>query len=227
MVRKPSKSEVECPPIKVGILALQGSFALHKKSLAKLGISTLFIRRPEELDQVAGLIIPGGESTVMSDLAREYDLDQKIVQKAKAGMPIFGTCAGAILLGKGEEAPPRLELSSLTVQRNAYGRQRESFDAPVQLTFSPEPFHGIFIRAPRIVPNEQSKSAIEGWYQEDLVLTQQDKILLSTFHPELTEDLRVHEHFIEMVRASLAQEKDPSMQNSNSRIKQSSKKLTL
>ena len=196
----------------VGVLAIQGSFALHMaafRRLAEVGLSldVRAVRRPGELEGLGGLVIPGGESTVMSDLASEYGLVDAIRERGQAGLPLFGTCAGAILLGRGEERPPRLELAPLTVFRNAYGRQRESFEKPISILGDPSPFLCVFIRAPKILvgPDASALDAVEilGRDGEDPILVRYRNFLLSTFHPELTDDLRVHEYFASMiVRAS-------------------------
>lgn len=191
------------PAPRIGVLALQGSFALHRKALGDLGVPAPLVRTTRDLESVDGLILPGGESTVMSDLARESGLFEAIRTHARAGLPVFGTCAGAILLGQGTESPPRLELAPVEVERNAYGRQRESFEAPVKLDFSLDPFPGIFIRAPRLDREAARRADACGWHGEDLVLARFGNLLLTTFHPELTSDSRIHDLFVELVRERL------------------------
>jgi pyridoxal 5'-phosphate synthase pdxT subunit len=192
----------------VGVLAIQGSFPLHLRALKRLGVEAQAVRRPSDLEGIVGLIIPGGESTVMSLLAREYGLYEPLKDLGRRGLPIMGTCAGAILLGRGEGPPPRLELAPVDLARNAYGTQIDSFTAPLSLEPFKEPFHGVFIRAPRITgPVPAAGDAPPGPRPEVLgshdgspVMVRIGNLLLLTFHPELTEDLRVHEYFLDMIR---------------------------
>lgn len=185
----------------VGVLAIQGSFPLHLAALSRLGVEGRRVRKPADLEGISGLILPGGESTVMSLLAREYGLFEPIRKLAKDGLPMMGTCAGAILLGRGEGTPPRLEAVPVDLVRNAYGTQVDSFTAALNLTPLASPFEGIFIRAPKIaLPAEGSPVEVLGKHRGDPVMVRAGNILLTTFHPELTEDLRLHEYFLESVR---------------------------
>jgi 5'-phosphate synthase pdxT subunit len=188
------------------VLAIQGSFPLHLRALGRLGLEARPVRKPADLEGLAGLIIPGGESTVMSLLAREYGLDEPLRELGRKGLPIMGTCAGAILLGRGEGTPPRLELAPVELARNAYGSQVDSFTATLRLEPFREPFHGVFIRAPRITAVDSdaaggaSAPRVLGTHDGSPVMVRAGNLLLLTFHPELTEDLRIHEYFAEMVR---------------------------
>lgn len=180
----------------VGVLALQGSFALHARSLERLGAVPRLVRGPRDLDGVSGLILPGGESTTQSLLARESGLFDVLREKTLRGLPVFGTCAGAILLGRGDGIPPRLEAAPVWLVRNAYGTQIDSFTASLPLRPFSEPFRGIFIRAPKIVRWEGGAEVLGEWGGSPVLIAWR-RILLATFHPELTEDLRVHEYFLE------------------------------
>jgi len=181
---------------RVGVLALQGSFAPHRVALDRLGAEVRLVRRPEDLDAVDRLIIPGGESTTMARLGAP-GLLPAIRDRGRAGMPLFGTCAGAILLGEGPPPPDRLGLVPVCVERNAYGRQKESFAREIETSLAGGPLRCIFIRAPkiRVEGNSVEILARDG---DDPILVRRGRILLSTFHPELTDDLRVHRLFLEM-----------------------------
>ncbi len=182
----------------IGVLAIQGSFPLHLRALERLGVESREVRKPADLDGIAGLILPGGESTVMSLLAREYGLFEPLQALARGGLPCFGTCAGAILLGRGEGQPPRLEAAPVELLRNAYGSQVDSFTAELTLEPFDRPFHGVFIRAPRI-SRVDPPARVLGSHGASPVLVQCGHLLLATFHPELTEDLRVHRHFVNSI----------------------------
>ncbi len=183
----------------IGVLALQGSFPLHIASLERCGARTRRVRKPADLEGLAGLVIPGGESTTMENLALRCGLFEALGEAGRGGLPIFGTCAGAILLGKGAERPERLELVNVEVRRNAYGRQVDSFSQDLFLAPFDSPFHGVFIRAPVIeTPPENSPCEVLGKYEGNPVLLRSGQILLATFHPELTSDLRVHKLFLKI-----------------------------
>jgi pyridoxal 5'-phosphate synthase pdxT subunit len=178
------------PPLRIGVLALQGAFREHARVLRSLGAETVEVRLPEELDGLDGLVIPGGESTTIMRLAGLYGLDEAI---RRYPGPVFGTCAGMIVLDR-----EHLGLANLEVDRNAYGRQVRSFEAEVELGEGP-PLHGVFIRAPRIRetgPDVEVLGELDG----EPVLVRDGRLLLASFHPELTDDPRVHELFLEMVR---------------------------
>jgi len=178
-------------PLLIGVLALQGAFREHARMLRRLGAEVVEVRLPEELEGLDGLVIPGGESTTIMRLAQIYGLDEAIRRYRGA---ILGTCAGMILLGR-----DHLGLADLEVERNAYGRQVRSFEADVELAGEDRPLHGVFIRAPRI---REAGGDVEvlGKLDGEPVLVRDGRLLLASFHPELTDDLRVHELFLSMVR---------------------------
>ena len=179
--------------LRIGVLALQGAFREHAAALRKLGADVVEVRLPEQLDGLDGLVIPGGESTTMMRLAELYGLDAAI---RSYGGAIFGTCAGMIVLGR-----DHLDLADLEVDRNAFGRQVRSFEADVQLLDDEIPLRGVFIRAPRIRdagPDVEVVGELDG----EPVLVRDGRLLLTSFHPELTDDLRVHELFLQMVEES-------------------------
>jgi 5'-phosphate synthase pdxT subunit len=186
--------------MKIGVLALQGDFAAHERALVRIGVCAVEVRRAQELEQTEGLIIPGGESTTMLKLIEDEGLLEPIKNYAREGKPIFGTCAGAILLARQVRNPeqPSLNLIDITVERNAYGRQVDSFIAQVETKLAGEPLEAVFIRAPKI---EQVGPKVEvlARHKNDPVLVREGKILAATFHPELTEDERVHRLFIEQM----------------------------
>ena len=172
------------------MLALQGGFREHAQVLRSLGAEVAEVRLADEVDGLDGLVIPGGESTTILRLARIYGLDEAITE---FDGPILGTCAGMILLGR-----DHLGLADLDVDRNAYGRQVRSFEADVRLAGDPTPLRGVFIRAPRI---REAGAGVEvlGELDGEPVLVRDGRLLLAAFHPELTDDPRVHELFLELV----------------------------
>jgi 5'-phosphate synthase pdxT subunit len=176
---------------KIGVLALQGNFREHAAVLRRLGAEAVEVRKPEQLGGLDGLIIPGGESTAIARLLRIYGLEEAIRHFTA---PVFGTCAGMILLDRNH-----LGLVDLAVRRNAYGRQLASFEADVELAGETEPLRGVFIRAPRVAdagPGVEVLAELDG----EPVLLREGRFLVASFHPELTEDTRVHERFLELVR---------------------------
>jgi pyridoxal 5'-phosphate synthase pdxT subunit len=177
--------------VKIGVLAVQGNFREHAAALARLGAEPVEVRLPEQLEGLDGLVIPGGESTAMVRLIRLYGLEEAL--RAFVG-PVFGTCAGMILLDRAH-----LGLVDLEVERNAYGRQVASFEADLRLEDEEEPLRGVFIRAPRVA---EHGPAVEVLAEHDgvPVLLRQGRFLVASFHPELTDDLRVHERFLELVK---------------------------
>lgn len=194
--------------ISIGVLALQGDFDAHAQMLRRCGVAAREVRKVQELQEVDGLIIPGGESTTIMKLMQRYGLDMAIHQRASSGMPIYGTCAGLIVMAReieGFPQQPRLGLLDVTVARNAFGRQVDSFetDLPVPI-LGDHPLRAVFIRAPYVT---QVGSQVEVLAQLDgkVVLVQQGKLLGGAFHPELTDDLRMHRYFVEMVRAYRSQ----------------------
>ena len=186
--------------MKIGVLSLQGDFKEHIEMLEKCSVDTVSVRLPQDLKGISGLIIPGGESTTIGNLMQRHSLDKEIIEKHNQGMAIYGTCAGAILLAMDVlgSQQPRLNLLDISVKRNDYGRQIDSFETELNIQTIGE-FKGIFIRAPVI---EKASSAVKilSSFQGKPVLVQKDNLLAGTFHPELTEDKRVHEHFIQMVK---------------------------
>jgi len=193
--------------VKVGVIGLQGDVSEHidatKRALKNLGVSgeVIWLRRKEQLEDVSALIIPGGESTTISRLMERKGLLEPVRKLGEDGLPIMGTCAGLIMLSKeviGATPEQRfLELLDVRVSRNAYGRQVNSFEAPVRLSFSEEPFPGVFIRAPRILGLLSERAEPIAWLGDRPVGVEQGTIIGLEFHPELTEDTRVHEYFLE------------------------------
>ncbi len=188
----------------VGVLALQGDVIEHRGVLARLGVETTEVRVPAHLERVDGLIIPGGESTTIGKLMARYGLDGAIPARVRDGMPVYGTCAGMILLARtvhGGE-PPLLRLMDITVLRNAYGRQVDSFEADLEIpVVGPPPVRAVFIRAPVIEetgPGVVTLASLEG----RPVLVREGGVLVSSFHPELSPDDRVHRYFLDMIRAA-------------------------
>jgi 5'-phosphate synthase pdxT subunit len=183
----------------VGVLAVQGSFAEHMQALQGLAVEARIVRSLEELERLSALIIPGGESTTIGDFLGKNGLSQAI----DSDLPIFGTCAGLIILakkiiGKRKEGQSLLKKMDITVERNAFGRQTESFEGDVSLAWDRTPFKGVFIRAPRIVEYAKDVKVL-AWHNNEPVLIQQEKFLACSFHPELTEDVRIHKYFIEEI----------------------------
>ena len=192
--------------MKIGVLALQGDFAEHIVMLKKLGAQTAEVRLPKHLDGLDGLIIPGGESTTIGKLMVIYELLEAIREFGQ-GHAIWGTCAGAILLSKdARREQPLLSLMDITVERNAFGRQVDSFEAALNVdvvkkaTASDEPFHAVFIRAPIIESVSADAEVICALDDGRIVAAQQGKLLATSFHPELTGDTRFHQYFLSLVK---------------------------
>jgi pyridoxal 5'-phosphate synthase pdxT subunit len=177
--------------MRIGVLALQGNFREHAAMLRRLGADAVEIRKPEQLEGLDGLVVPGGESTTFMRLMRLYGLEDAI---RNFQQPVFGTCAGLIVLDR-----EHLGLLDVEVARNAYGRQVFSFEADLDLAGEDEPLRGVFIRAPRV---EATGDDVEVLAELDgkPVLLRQGRFLVATFHPELTDDTRVHELFLDAVR---------------------------
>jgi 5'-phosphate synthase pdxT subunit len=188
--------------VQIGVLALQGAFAAHRRRLAELGVAARDVRRPEDLATVDALVMPGGESTTMSNLLTSSGLFDEIKARLTDGMPVFGTCAGMILLATEvhDGRPDQRSFGALdiTVQRNGYGRQRDSFETELDIAGLDEPFHGVFIRAPRV---ESAGPVVDvlATHQNDAVLVRQGRAMAAAFHPELTPDHRLHAAFVELV----------------------------
>jgi pyridoxal 5'-phosphate synthase pdxT subunit len=181
--------------MKIGVLALQGNFREHLAMLRRLGADAVEVRKPEQLDGLDGLVVPGGESTTFMRLMRLYGLDESI--RAFPG-PILGTCAGMIVLDR-----DHLGLMDVEVDRNAYGRQVASFEADLALTGDTEPLRGVFIRAPRLRERGEDVEVL-AQHDGEPVLLREGRFLVAAFHPELTEDTRVHELFLDGVREALS-----------------------
>jgi 5'-phosphate synthase pdxT subunit len=182
-------------PPRVGVLALQGNFREHAAMLRRLGAEAVEIRKPEELAGLDGLVVPGGESTTFMRLMRLYGLDEAIREFER---PILGTCAGMIVLDR-----DHLGLVDLAVDRNAYGRQVASFEADLELAGDEEPLRGVFIRAPRVRSTGDDVEVLAKRDGEP-VLLRDGRIVVASFHPELTEDTRVHELFLDAVREAMS-----------------------
>jgi 5'-phosphate synthase pdxT subunit len=191
--------------MKIGVLALQGAVREHLRMLERAGAEAAAVKRPEQLADLDGLVIPGGESTTISKLMHQYGLFDPIREMAASGKPLFGTCAGLILLAKRIEGAEsaHLALMDITVRRNAFGRQRESFEADLPVAGVADDFRAVFIRAPYITeagPGVDVLSRID----DKIVAVRQGHLLASAFHPELTDDVRMHAFFAEMVREASA-----------------------
>jgi len=193
----------ESQPLTVGILALQGDYEAHRKILEeRLNVKTRLVRTKAEIDEVDGLIIPGGESTTMGKLMDRFGLDEKIRMRVKSGMPIYGTCAGMIVLARNIEGSDqhRLGLLDVTVARNAFGRQVDSFEADIPISVLGDgPVRGVFIRAPYVQEMGADVQAL-GTFRDRVVAVKQNNVLAIAFHPELTDDPRMHDLFVQMVR---------------------------
>ncbi len=212
--------------MKIGVVGLQGGVYEHvymfKRAFEAKRVDgeVVIVKRPRDLTGVDGVVLPGGESTTISRLAKKTGLWEPLVESIRGGLPVFGTCAGAILLAArvrdarvGEARVETIGVLDVTMVRNAYGRQRESFEIDIELPWGSKPFRAVFIRAPAIIewgervnvlaslPSDKVNLLVEA-PPETPVLVQQDNVLASTFHPELSGDTRIHEHFIDMVRGS-------------------------
>lgn len=187
----------------IGILALQGAFRAHELSVRRLGVDTVQVRTPEDLDRVDALVMPGGESTTMSHLLTTSQLFDPIAKRLADDMPTFGTCAGMILLSThlhdAREDQRSFACLDVDVRRNAYGRQVDSFETDLDVVGFDAPFHAVFIRAPRV---ERVGSGVDVIAEHDgvAVLVRQGAIMAASFHPELTDDSRIHERFLTMVK---------------------------
>jgi pyridoxal 5'-phosphate synthase pdxT subunit len=185
---------------KTGVLALQGDFREHVRVLSAAGASAIEVRTPEQLADVDRLVIPGGESTTMGKLARGYELVEPIRERAREGMPILGTCAGMIVLAERVlDGEPLLSLMDITVRRNAYGRQVDSFEADVDVAGIDHPVRGVFIRAPWI-EDVGSDVRVLSSYEGRPVVLQQGNLVAASFHPELVGETALHEYFLSLSR---------------------------
>ena len=184
----------------IGVMSLQGAVEPHIKALTDCGARAERIRAPEETERLDGLILPGGESTTIGLLMDRFGLMEAVQQRAAEGMPVYGACAGMILMAKqiADSEQPRLGLMDIRVRRNAYGRQVDSFESPIEMPIlGGEPFPGVFIRAPAIEstePHVRRLAELDG----RAVLVQEGNLLASSFHPELSSDRRIHRYFLQM-----------------------------
>jgi 5'-phosphate synthase pdxT subunit len=188
--------------MRIGVLASQGAFAEHIVMLHQLEVEVLPVRLLQELRGLDGLVIPGGESTSISKLMLDYNLMSEVRNLAKNGLPIFGTCAGMILLANevSDSGVEPLRVMDITVRRNAFGRQRDSFETELSIPALGEKlFPGVFIRAPIIVQANNEVEILAKLTDGTSIAARQGKLLVSAFHPELTEDLRLHQYFLDIV----------------------------
>ncbi|AZN38947.1 pyridoxal 5'-phosphate synthase glutaminase subunit PdxT [Paenibacillus albus] len=191
--------------MKIGVLALQGAVAEHIRSIEAAGGEGVAVKRVEELDSLDGLIIPGGESTTIGKLMRKYGFIDAIRDFSQQGKPIFGTCAGLIVLAERIEGQEdaHLQLMDMTVARNAFGRQRESFETDLPVKGINEPVRAVFIRAPLIKEVAPSVDVLST-YNGEIVTARQGHLLASSYHPELTDDYRLHAYFLDMAKEAAA-----------------------
>ncbi len=191
------------PTTPIGVLALQGAFREHKRALERLGAVVVEVRLPGHLDGLAGVVIPGGESTTMTKLMALYGLDSALETFAAAGGAVWGTCAGAIVIASdimGRPEQPRLGLLEMQVARNDYGRQVASFETDLEVAGLAAPFRAVFIRAPRIVAVGDDVEVLAR-YGGDPVMVAREKLMATVFHPELSGDDRVHARFLELAES--------------------------
>lgn len=185
--------------MKVGVLALQGDFREHGFVLRDLGVEPVEVRTAEQLQAVEALVIPGGESTAIGKLARQHDLIEPIVERARDGMPMLGTCAGMIVMAERVNGfEPLLGLVDVTVTRNAYGRQVESFEADIEVRGIDEPVRGVFIRAPQVDEIGEGVEVLAS-YDGKPVVVEQGNLLAAAFHPELVGETRLHGYLLRKV----------------------------
>jgi 5'-phosphate synthase pdxT subunit len=189
--------------MKVGILALQGAFIEHETMVAQVGARPVQVRLPEHLEGLDGLIIPGGESTTMGRMARRWGLLEPVRAFAQSGRPVWGTCAGMIVMAKalmgGVPGQPLLDVMDITVRRNAFGRQVDSFEVDLDVpVLGEEPFHAVFIRAPLIERVGEAVQVLTRLDDGTAVAVQQGNLLATAFHPELTDDDRFHRYFVHL-----------------------------
>ena len=199
------------PPARpvIGVLALQGDVREHVAALEECGVTARTVRRPEELDGLAGIVLPGGESTTIDKLARRFELRDPLVAALRSGLPAYGSCAGLILLADrvldGAEGQQTFGGLDVTVRRNAFGRQTDSFETTVELDgVDGGPFHAVFIRAPwveEVGADVRVLATVDApGVGERVVAVRQGSVLATAFHPEVTADRRVHQHFVDLVR---------------------------
>lgn len=181
-----------------GVLCLQGDFAAHLEVLRECGVEGTRVRSCEDLESVDALIIPGGESTTMLKLIDRFEMRDALVKRISDGMPVLGTCAGAIVLAdRVSDGEPTLGVVKMQIERNAYGRQQESFEADIEVPDLEAVVKGLFIRAPIII--DPGDAQVMATWADRPVLARQDNILVCTFHPELVGEHRIHRHFVEKI----------------------------
>ena len=194
----------------VGVLALQGAFDAHARRLAELGVESRLVKDISDLDDLDGIILPGGESTTMSNLLVASGLGVVLTSRLHDGLPVFGTCAGMIMMAHtihdGRPDQISFDAMDIKVRRNGYGRQNDSFEQDISITSLDSPFHALFIRAP-VIESMGSNVEVLASVGEHPVLVRQAHALASSFHPELVSDLRVHEIFLSMIHDSLTTSK--------------------
>ena len=194
----------------VGVLALQGAFDAHARRLAELGVESRLVKDISDLDGLDGIILPGGESTTMSNLLVASGLGVVLTSRLHDGLPVFGTCAGMIMMAHtihdGRPDQISFDAMDIKVRRNGYGRQNDSFEQDISITSLDTPFHALFIRAP-VIESMGSNVEVLASVDEHPVLVRQAQALASSFHPELVSDLRVHEIFLSMIHDSLTTSK--------------------
>lgn len=190
--------------MKIGVLALQGAVREHIRLLELAGAEAVAVKRADQLSDLDGLVFPGGESTTISKLMHEYKLQAPLMQFHREGKPIFGTCAGLIMIGKRVEGltEPHLDLMDVGVKRNAFGRQKESFEVTLDIADIADDFQAVFIRAPYI-EEVGPEVKILATVDDKIVAARQGTLLGAAFHPELTNDVRFHAYFVKMVQESL------------------------
>jgi pyridoxal 5'-phosphate synthase pdxT subunit len=202
---------VSRPPI-VGVLALQGDVREHLRALTACGADVRPVRRPVELAGLDGIVLPGGESTTIDKLSRIFELREPLKAALEAGLPAYGSCAGMILLAKrvldGTDDQETFAALDITVRRNAFGRQVESFEADVDLDgIAGGPVHAVFIRAPWVESIDDGAQILgvvvpPGLGEAKIIAVRQENLMATSFHPEVTDDLRIHRYFVELVRAA-------------------------
>ena len=189
---------------RAGVLGLQGDFREHLDTFERLGTTAVDVRRPDQLDDIDALVIPGGESTTIGKLALQYGFIPKLRARVDEGMAVWGTCAGAIFIAKDVPGHPHplAELMDIRVRRNAFGRQLDSFEADLSVpVLGPEPFHAVFIRAPLIESVGPAVEVLSMLDDSTIVAVRQSRLLATSFHPELTHDGRFHEYFLTLGRS--------------------------
>jgi 5'-phosphate synthase pdxT subunit len=198
------------PRVLVGVLALQGAFDAHVQRLTDLGIESRLVKNTSDLVDLDGIILPGGESTTMSNLLLASDLGVELSKRLHDGLPVFGTCAGMIMMARtihdGRPDQISLDVMDIQVRRNGYGRQNDSFEQDISITSLDSPFHALFIRAP-VIESIGNDVEVLASIDERPVLVRQAYALASSFHPELVTDLRVHEIFLSIIHESLTTSK--------------------